>query len=229
VYFQVPAELRSWLAIRGGADDPHDAIARALVFLAMEAKRPLFIHGRVSESLLSNLGRYQEVVCAVLPRYRAIEVRADEVVADSPGVDSTGPSEAILGFSGGLDSVYSLYTHQQGIAAGRSLSIPHCLFVHGFDIPLEDESYRRAFDSARQITETLNARLFLVRTNVKTLLPFWPNSHGAALAAVLSVFERRHAAGLIASSYESDNPHVLESGYGSTPETDPWLPRARSR
>lgn len=222
LFFEFPAELHPWSVIQGGPDDCHDAFARALVMSAMEARRDLAIHGRLSRSLLDNLARYQAIVGAGLPKYRPAEVLADEVIP-CPAAPRAAGDEAIIGFSGGLDSVYTLYTHQKGIAAIGSRKIPNCLFVHGFDIPLDDAAYERAFESARRIAHALSSRLFPMRTNLKAMVPVWPHSFGSALAAVLSLFERRYAAGLIASSYEDDNPYTLESGTSSNRHADPLL------
>ena len=224
LFLEIPAHLRDWLPIRDRADDLHDALARAMVFPGMEAKLPVVIHGRVSQSLLENLVKYQEVISRAMPQYQPVEIRADEIVsAPSSPVARVNHTEAILGFSGGMDSIYSLYIHQTGQGTGDGLRIPDCVFVHGFDIPLQDRAYQKAFASARQITDALGSRLFPLRTNLKKLLPFWPHSHGAALGTVLSLFERRHTAGLIAASYAEDNPFSLSSGVGSTPQTDPLL------
>lgn len=225
LFFEFPAEIHPWSAIQGRADDCHDAFARALVMSAMEAHADLAVHGRVSRSLLDNLARFQAVVAAALPKYRPAEVLADEVIP-SPATPRAATGEAILGFSGGLDSVYTLYTHHRGVAAIGSRRVPNCLFVHGFDIPLWNSDFRGAFDRARRITDALSSRLVPLRTNLKGMLPYWPNSFGPALAAVLSLFERRYPEGILASSYEDANPYALEAGTTSTTLTDPLFSSA---
>ena len=55
------------------------------------------------------------------------------------------------------------------------------------------------------------------------MLPYWPHSHAAGLSAALSLFEGRFHVGLIASSVTYANPYMVQSGFGSTPLTDPLL------
>lgn len=222
LFFEVPTQCDSWLAIGSRGDDLHDALARALVFSAMEAHCDLAIHGRVSASLCENLAAYQAAFCRALPQYRPAAIRADEIVAQSQSANGT-TDEAIMGFSGGLDSIYTLYTHQRGIAEIGSRRIPHCVFVHGFDIPLRDGAYLQAFTSARHIADALGSQLLPLRTNLKEMLPHWPHTHGAALVAVLSLFAGKYATAIVASTLNEDSQAMLACGHGSTPGSDPLL------
>ena len=71
-------------------------------------------------------------------------------------------------------------------------------------------------------SDSLGSRLVPVRSNLKRMLPSWPNTHASALAAALSLFSRRFREGLIASSFHYRNLLGPRFGYGSTPLSD-WL------
>ena len=63
LYFDIPAQWAERSVIQDKPTDLHDAILRALVFSAMEAGRPIVVHGNVSRSLLENLHEYQHGLC----------------------------------------------------------------------------------------------------------------------------------------------------------------------
>jgi hypothetical protein len=98
---------------------------------------------------------------------------------DQPGLSSD--SWTALCFSGGVDSFYSL------LRGGLS---PHLLvFIHGYDIPLEDEVRLGAFKSTLEVvTAATNSHPVLLRTNLRQHPAFttylWDRAHGGALAAV---------------------------------------------
>ena len=224
LWFEVPAELSDWLVIQGKSDDLHDPLVRAAIFPAMEAGGKLRIHGNVSASLLANLEVFQEILTCWMPEsFRPVEMWADQEVAISQDRLNRRSNGALLAFSGGMDSIHALYSHQRGLRGRNTLHISHCLFVHGFDIPLRDGCVRQAFQHARQLAEALESRLIPVRTNLKRLLPAWPFTFSAAVAALLSLFERQYATGLIASSVTYQNPFRIIPDIAFMPLSDPRL------
>ncbi len=222
LFFEVPVEFADVLATDGRAEDTLDPFACAVIFSAMEAGRDVRIHGNVSAKLLANLEIYQSIVSTWWPKYRAVHVSADKEIHAEGALDSRVPGEAIMGFSGGMDSIHSLYCHHHQLHGRNSRRIPICLFVHGFDIPLTDSSYDAAFRRVQAISDSLGSRLVPVRSNLKRMLPSWPNTHASASAAALSLFSRRFREGLIASSFHYRNLLGPRFGYGSTPLSD-WL------
>jgi hypothetical protein len=227
VFFDVPADRHGWTTVQGRPDDLHDAFLRATVWSAMEAGGELTVHGRVSERLLANLERYQEIVCRWWPEYHVVRVRADEELDDAAAAAAAGAAlrrrDAVLAFSGGLDSVEALAAHQGARRGRNSLDVSACLFVHGFDIPLDDGAFSGALARARRLTARYSTELFVVRSNLKELLPLWETTFSAGIAAVLSLFERRFGVGLLAASSAYENEHWIASKDGSTPWSDPLL------
>lgn len=225
-YFDVPEKTVEWLAVRGRSDDIHDAFLRATIWSAMEAGGELTVHGRVSTRLLANLERYQEIVCRWWPTYRPVRLRADEEVGDEAAAaavagDPGRTGSAVLAYSGGLDSTESLVAHTEGWRGRNTLKIDACVFVHGFDIPLHDDAFQGAYRRARAITDHYSTGLVAVRSNLKYVLPLWETTYSAALAAVLSLFERRFGVGVLTAANGYDNMLWVESDNGSTPWSDP--------
>jgi hypothetical protein len=228
IFFDVPERTLEWLAIRGRSDDIHDALLRATIWSAMEAGGELTIHGRVSTRLLANMERYQEIVCRWWPKYRPVRLRADEEIGEEAasaavGDDPVHKGSAVLAYSGGLDSTESLVAHTKGWRGRNTLKIDACVFVHGFDIPLHDGAFQGAYRRARAITDHYSTELVAVRSNLKYLLPLWETTYSAGLAAVLSLFERRFATGLLTASIAYENLLWVASDNGSTPWSDPFL------
>jgi len=85
-------------------------------------------------------------------------------------------------FSGGVDSFYSTVKHID--------EITHLIFIHGFDIPLDNEDLAdRTRRTLRQAAEDLCKPLIEVRTNLRQVhallgLDWEAHSHGALLAHV---------------------------------------------
>lgn len=258
MYFEVPDPWSEHCVIRDEPADVHDVWLRATVFSAMEAGRTLSLHGRVSPRLLKNIQEYQQIIHRWWPWYRPVEIQVDEVANDRSQTSSLDKRPAILGYSGGLDSTFSLYVHKMSpttegdsdldrqLANGTQpdadlptngsleavprhgrVDIGLSVFVHGFDVPLRDETgFREAFERARRVTDDAGVPLVPVRCNLRDMLPWWPHSCGAAIAAVLSLFERDFSPGIVASgdlSKVTSDGQIANIGFGTTPWSDPLL------
>ena len=115
VHFEVPLEYAADMSIRDRGTDLHDAFLRGLIFSAMEAGREITVHGNISLSLLENLETYQQIIASWWPEYRPVQINADVEVKAPADSAPTSERGAILAFSGGLDSIYSLFCHQRGL------------------------------------------------------------------------------------------------------------------
>jgi len=116
--------------------------------------------------------------------------------------------ETGLLFSGGVDSFHSLLRgryHPQRL-----------IFVHGYDIPLEDEermdAFYRSFD---EVKERTGVRPTLVRTNLRkhplVQPPYWMQIHGGALVGVGHLMSHEIDRLLISST----NPYSVSLPWGS--------------
>jgi hypothetical protein len=229
VWIEVPADMYSWQAVQDKPDDLHDAFARMFLVSAMEADCDLVIHGNVSTSLLANLERWQDIVSRWWPSYRRVHLSADREVsspAEAAANANLKAAKTIQAFSGGLDSIETLYGHHLDCRGRNTRNISTCLFIHGFDVDWRDERFATACDRARQLCKTWGVHLKSVRTNIKEMLPNWRISHAPVITGVLSLFQREFATGLLASTRAYESLEFVISENASTAMTDPLLSSA---
>ncbi len=217
IWYRLPLTCHNDLS---SSCDPYAAIA---VFLAMQNGRDLVIHGSVSPSLLKNLEEFQAVWNAWRPdRYQQIQITADHE-AEQEKKDR----DAIVGFSGGVDSCFSYWRHSTGHSGRSRLPVRAGLMIHGFDIRLnQPEVFERAALRQQIQVESLGGRLIQMATNAKKCGLDFDDGHAAILASGLMLLSGGYSAGLIPSSspYES-----LHFPWGSNPLTDRLLSSASFR
>jgi hypothetical protein len=211
LWFRMPIKQRQALITHC------DPFVLAALFRAMRAPADLVVHGGASPSLLRNLEEYQAVWVKWRPKvYSKIEIQADSEI-EAPKLETTA---AVLGFSGGVDSSFTVYHHLRGNPGRRHQDVQAAVFAHGFDIALSrKESYERAAKKAKAMLDSLGVEMIPMAINLKQLGDDWGDSHAAGLAACLMLLGGRFASGLIASSYPYS---YLQSGWGSNPVSD-WL------
>ncbi len=188
----------------------------ASVFFAMQEKTTLYVRGQVSHRLLHNLQQFQSVWHC----WKPLKYAPFEIVADSVSEPAHAPSsKAVAGFSGGVDSTYTVWKHTLSAGGFRKRNLEAGLFVHGFDIPLEqDIQFARAASRARETLQSAGIKLLTMKSNLFD--PDWEMSHGAALAACLTLLKAHFGEGLIASTFSYQNLYLP---WGSNPITDPLL------
>jgi hypothetical protein len=210
-WYRLPASYQPALA------QGCDPFVLAVLFTAMRTPANLVVHGPVSPSLLHNLEEYQAVWVQWFPRhYARIEIQA--------GTEQEQPkaptNAAVCGFSGGLDSSFTVYRHRTQNLGHAQQNLTSAIFIHGFDISLSRvEAYNRAADRAKAMLDSLGVEMIPMAMNLKQLGDDWEHSHAAALASCLMLLQGGFSAGLIASSYPYS---AIQPGWGSNPITD-WL------
>ncbi len=196
-----------------------DAFLVAAIFSAMKNKANVRVHGTVSPFLIRNLMEYQAYWYAQLPgKYNRVEIEAEkETETDvNPDLD-----KSICAFTGGIDSCYTMYRHASGICGRLKRNIGAGLFVHGFDIPLEDtDSYERAFRTNQDTLKSLGIPLYSMSSNYKELFEEWNETHATGIASALMLFKRGFSEGIIPGTYSyiEQNPT-----WGSNPVSDHLL------
>ena len=114
-----------------------------------------------------------------------------------------------------------MYRHKKGLCGRFQRNIQAGLFVHGFDIPLEQaEAFQRAATRARETLASLDVELITVASNHKELNHEWDDTHGIGIASCLSFFSPEFDEGIIASTYSYTG---LNMPWGSNPITDRLL------
>lgn len=210
IWFSVEERHRALLSDRA------DPFVLAALRHVTRRGRSLHVRGApTSPSLLANLGELQ-LAWRQWYGTDSVELDSDEVAEGAPP-----DAGALVAFSGGVDSAYTLYGHGAGRAGRGSTPLNAAVMVHGFDIPLDDvDGFAGASARARRMTDSLGVELVSVSTNVRELNRPWPHFHGAALASALTLLSARSSAGLIAAS-GSYFPLMLP--WGSNPVSDPLL------
>jgi hypothetical protein len=149
-----PFELK-YRVSEGPLAESSDAFLAAALFPVMKIGQPLQVLGTVSPKLLAATQTIQNMFNKWFPEYQKIPVEAkaglSEEVSGGEGVGAF--------FSGGVDSFYTLLKHQD--------EITKIIFVHGFDIMLEQTSLRlKVSGEIRRIARELGKPLIEVETNV---------------------------------------------------------------
>ena len=203
-------------------DDDCDAYLLAILLPAMLRHADIHVHGSVSRELLANLTELQHVWNKWLPeRFFLVDIYVDHIREHDIQVEG-----AVAAFSGGVDAQFTAYRHAKGVAGYATRDIKAGVFIHGFDIPLDDiEGFAGAAKIATKILDDLSIDLLIVKTNVREIWNGissinWEDYHAAAIASVLCGLKQYAGTGLIASG---DSYDALISPWGSHPITDPLL------
>jgi hypothetical protein len=136
------------------------------------------------------------------------------IATRAAGAGPVPSSRRALTFSGGVDSMYELLRSMPEIDA--------LLFVHGFDIDIEDRHRADEFEkSVRRLAAQTAKQAIVLRTNARKHRLFrnfdWERTHGAALAAAGHVLTGHVGRVRIASSWTYAEPEP----WGSRWDLDP--------
>jgi hypothetical protein len=175
LWFEFPAAQEAFLS------ESADAFLVALLPLAMVLGEPIEVCGPVSPYLLRAVEEYQRLFHLWLPRwFQAVPVHGELEESEELPIGAAGAATL---FSGGVDSFYTLQTRLSPRESLPKYQVTHALFIHGFDIPLEDTAtFERASTEYGRMLETLGVQLLTLRTNLRDFLrPVqWEMAHGAA-------------------------------------------------
>jgi len=202
---------------------PADTFLIATLLFAMRANEKLIIKGVVSERLLLNIYKIQEIHHCFDRELSIIEVEVEHVLPwnmtdywQRIQTESTMPNASTVGccFSGGVDSFYSIFQHIHEIET--------LVFVHGFDIKLEDTVLKdKVLQSLQQAANRLEKELLFVETNIHYFCHYagdWGmHYNGAAIAAVGAALSNHLHKLYIPSSVAYDSLFAC----GSHPLLDP--------
>jgi hypothetical protein len=199
-----------------------DPFVVGLLFPMMQGRTDVMVEGTVSPSLLANLEQWMAIWQAWRPgRYTAVEIRArEETEAPPPAVRG----EAILPFSCGVDSSFTVHQHCSAAMGRRNQRITAGMVMNGFDIRLDQENgqamYEELLRGARAMLASRGVECIPVVSNFHDLATTWGDSFGTHLASGLRLLAGRFDTALIAN----DVPHTrLEIIWGSHPVTQPFL------
>ncbi len=201
------------------AGSPDAGFAAALP-IAMATASSLELPDGVSPLLLDACGRIQGMLAAWDPALLPVEVRAGAEPPSSPADATTRGTAAF--FTGGVDSFYTLLTRREEIDA--------LVYVHGFDLPLEDAEKRELVSaSIRGVAGELGLPLVEIETDLRTVsdgVCGWELVYtGAALASVGHLLAHRFERILIPATHSYRDLHPI----GTHPLLDPLYSSERLR
>lgn len=198
-----------------------DPYVLPVVFIAMQKHADLIVHGQVSPSLLKNLTEFQATWASWRPKvYKQVEITAD-LETESARQAERG---VLTGFSGGVDSAFTVWRHHNGQAGRQNQKIQAGLMVHGFDIRLnQPEVFARAAQKSQSLLDSVGLKLITIVTNLKKTSIDFEDAHPAVLASCMMLLQGSYSMGMIPSSYPYDHLFIP---WGSNPITDRLLSSA---
>jgi len=167
--------------------------------------------GTFPDALAEGVMRFSQILSGWFKELHPVQLGSDASVVDI----ERGERIAVF-FTGGVDSFYSLLVHEP--------EITDLIFVHGFDVKLEDHQRRRDISAMLvRVGTALGKRVIEVETNARDVLKAYgawsTHSHGLALASVAHALGCSFGKVYIASSFSEGDLFP----WGSHPETDPLL------
>ena len=179
LWIRYPAEHYEHLCPRS------DPFLTATLFLAMQHGVPLKVEGPVSRRLFHGLQKYQKILHQWRPRYKVVEMEADELVDTPLEASAVGAF-----FSCGVDSFYTLLkNHHSNLPPAEKIS--HIIFIgKGFDLIEDDRLYDSLVASVHAAADALGKKAICVDTNARSVLrrggrvqQDWAMGHGLVLAS----------------------------------------------
>lgn len=150
----------------------------AVLLPCMKTGEPIHIEGEVSQDLLINTKKIMELVASW-----NIGLSPISIAADSVSTEKNRPTATASFFTGGVDSFYTYLKHKQ-----TKKPINHLIIVHGFDIPLTNESFfKQVAKTVQEVAKKEKITPVFLKTNLGEIIErklVWDFAHGGALAAV---------------------------------------------
>lgn len=180
-----------------------DQMVAGMALVAQERGQDLVVRGPLSRAAairLPLLAATRAAWGAKAPR-GPIAVVPDSIVDPDPDARRI---EAVISFSGGVDSVFSLLTHTGREREGNVPPVTGAVLGHGFDIPLAAPGSAEAIAALHARLAPMLARrgvrLHLVRCNARAPdLAHWHTMAMPLIAGALSQVSDRYGLGLLAS------------------------------
>jgi hypothetical protein len=207
LWFRYPAAYQNFISQRS------DAFAVAGMWFAMVLHEPLMVQGVVSPHLAYGLEEYQKAYHTWAPaKYPRVDMRFEQLEPARPAPEQTAVATA---FSGGVDSSFTVMTHLPAYQPLPAYQLTHYIFIHGFDIPLQDvEDYQGACRAFEQELGKLNLKLIACRTNIHHFafgLVQWSYYHGIIQVGAALALDRLIRLYYIPSSYSVKNPKKADN------------------
>lgn len=216
LWFRFPESYQPYLTERS------DGFVTSLLMLAMYLNEPLQVRGAISERLAYGMQEWQRVFFALAPKQLNLVELDFQKLEKARNHDTLG--KACSAFSGGLDSLFTLYHHLPQNQPIPAAWLTHALFIHGFDIRLyQEERYNELFEIYEQELEQLGITLLTAQTNAyqfSQLRLKWELAHGGPLIGTALMLGK-----LLGRFYTNSTSaySMLNDIFGSSPLSDHLL------
>jgi hypothetical protein len=182
LWFRFPVAQKQFLS------ESSDGFLTAVLLLAMQYDENIHVRGRVSPRLVAGIDEYQRFFNTWFPnKFRRVKITYD---TESGTTRLPADRHVVCAFSGGVDSFFSLWRHLPPNDQETGSRVTHALFVHGFDIEIDDD---RTFQGVLQNYRTLFAKLDIPLLTAKTNFQAfgtrsnWGIFHGTALIGLAHI------------------------------------------
>jgi len=195
-----------WFEWRGpmeiiGATPRNDNFALlAALPIAMRRGCALRVRGTVDPTLLATAERYTWIWSQWRPdKYKPAKLSADREI---PDIATQGTQPWTYPFSGGVDSMFSIFANSAG-DAGRDAHVPGSVFlVRGFDYPLSDtRSFPILEQRVTRVAQLLKVPMLVCATNWKEFCIQYELDTQLGLAAIAHTLAATHAGVSIAADF----------------------------
>jgi hypothetical protein len=187
-----------------------EAFITMAIIPCMKKRIPLQVDGDVDARYLENIKKAQATLMSWKPKYKMVDIQGANPIKASA---LPGPRVGVF-FSGGIDSFYSLLKNRS--------EITDLIFVHGFDIPLDQLSMRERMSAmVRNVGEHFGKRVIEIETNVRQFLDqyvFWGFTHGSVLGSIAHLLSPQFSRIYIAAA----RTYTTVIPYGVHPDLDPY-------
>jgi hypothetical protein len=216
LWWRLPVEWREAVTLRA------DPFVVAFVFPMMQWRRDVVVEGAVSPSLLLNLEQFVAIWGAWMPdRYGPVEIHAREETEAAPPMER---GQAVMPFSCGVDSSFTLYRHRRGLVGRRTKQIAATMVMHGFDIWLSQANaqsmYEGLLEEARAMVRSLDVPCIPVASNFHELPITWLDGFNTHLVSSLRLLAGRFDAALLPNDVAYP---LMAVPWGSHPVSNPFL------
>lgn len=215
LWFDIPGEFRDGLAPSG---TPWLACLAPLAFALGER---LELEAPVDPWLLRNVRELMYIWSAWYPGVERVPIHAEPEEPAGPG---TKDGHVAAFFSGGVDSLFTLVTHNGPDPDKRPHpEIDDLVTIWGLDIPISRPGeFSRGIEQLAPVAQRYDVGFVQVATNLfetrwRAETDWGHLSHGSALASTALLLGDRYEAALVPSTL----PYGSLSPWGSHPMTDP--------
>jgi hypothetical protein len=159
LWFSFPETYQPYITPRS------EAFLLPMLVPAMHFNEDIDVRGTISPKLAMNLKEFIYIY------HQAFKLhRVDFSTTELKAFETQGKPEAVLlSFSGGADSMFSLYSNLPENQPIKEAQGTHGLLIHGFsdfDIALKDTAYfKRVYSRYRNLFENLGLELLIGKTN----------------------------------------------------------------